>query len=279
MLKETRQVNTYSGVVLEKEIFSTGWRGILSGTPRPPRERFANEDERKKHGENMSRKRHTQLVNANFEPGDIYATLTFDRSHEVHDFEEGRRLRDNFVRRLKYKYPKAVISVYMGRGSSGNRIHFHALIKGVPAEYVLHQWPYGKEKKERENAEEDADQVLMSGRPFVKNGVRMVGLDPNRRYNGRNHGADYTALANYLFDHWTEEQGGHRWKMTRNAKHPEREEDFSEPEEVRQQYTEDNPPPAPKGYIWVESRSTAYGYLYFKYVRKPPRKGRKRASK
>ena len=274
---DIRCVETVSGVVYEREYFRGKWQGIPSGSPRPLRERFANEEERKQHGENMSRKRHTQLVNANFEPGDIYATLTFDREHEVHDFEEGKRLRDNFVRRLKYKYPKAVIFVYMGRGSNGNRIHFHALIKGVPAEYVLHQWPYGKGKKERKNAEEDVEWVLLSGRPFVKDGVRLVGLDAERRYNGRNHGADYTALANYLFDHWTEEQGGHRWKMTRNALQPEREEDFLEPEEVRRQYNEDNPPPAPRGYIFVESRSTSYGYLYFKYVRKPLRRRQKQA--
>ena len=38
---------------------------------------------------------------------------------------------------------------------------------------------------------------------------------------------------------------------------------------VKRNYTEDKPPRPPKGYILVESKATQYGYLYFKYVRKP----------
>ncbi len=280
MFKETRQVNTYSGVVLEKEIFSTGWRGALSGSPRPSRERFATEEEREKHREQMSRKLHAQLVNANLEPGDLYVTLTCDVQHEIHTVEDAKWIRDNFVRRLRYKYPDAVIFIYMGRGGRYGRFHFHALIKGIPMEYIFHQWPYapGKEiKYDDEHSREDG--AIMESTAVQRDGVLIRLLDQNRKYNGVDHGPDYTGLANYLFDHWTPEQGGHRWKMTRNVKRPEREEDTSEPEEVRQQYTVDNPPPAPRGYIWVESRSTPYGYLYFKYVKQPPKKKRKTAKK
>ncbi len=279
---DIRCVETVSGAVLEREYYREGWRGVLSGAPRPARLRFADEEERKKHKEQMSRKNHTQMVNTNFEPGDLYVTLTCNVQNEVHSFEDARWMRNNFVRRLRYKYPDAVISMYMGRGSLHGRIHFHALIKGVPWKYVLKQWPYGKGNKIKNEEAADVSglpDVIAPGGVIAKDGIYFNGLKERVLYDGVDHGADYTGLANYLFDHWTEEQGGHRWKMTRNAKRPEREEDTSEPEEVRQQYTVDNPPPAPKGYIWVESRSTVYGYLYFKYVKTPPKRRRKQASK
>ena len=44
-------------------------------------------------------------------------------------------------------------------------------------------------------------------------------------------------------------------------------------------YTESKPPRPPKGYILVETKSTKYGYLYFKYVLEPPKRKRKRAAK
>ena len=75
------------------------------------------------------------------------------------------------------------------------------------------------------------------------------------------------------FDHWTKEQGGHRWKQTRNARKPDRE----TPTVAKRVYTESKPPRPPKGYILVETKSTKYGYLYFKYVLEPPK--RKRAAK
>ena len=261
-----KQVNTYSGVVLEKEIYRGGWRGILSGMPRPPLKRFANEEERKKHKEKMLRKHHTQMVNANFSPGDLLLCLSFNAQNEVMYFEDARRIRDNFVRRLRYKYPDAVIFIYMGRGS-GSRIHFHALIKGIPLEYVLYQWPYGGYKEKEENID-----LTDPGEIKAQYGVDVKYLSENRIINGVDHGPNYEQTANYLFKHWTEEQGGHRWKMTRNAKQPEREEDTSEPEEALARYSEQNPPPAPRGYKLVESYSTAFGYLYFKYVKELPKR-------
>ena len=280
MGKETRKVITYSGVVLEKECYyGTGWRGALSSFPRPPRERFGSQEEREKHREQMSRRHHIRMVNANFEPGDLYLTLGFDAQHEVENYENARRVRDNFVRRLRYRYPDAVIFIYMGRGHMGERIHFHALVKGVAWKYIWKQWPYARRKRlegEEPKPIEKMPDVIAPGEVFIKDGIRFCGLREKNVYEGVNCGADYTGIADYLFDHWTPEQGGHRWKMTRNAKHPEREEDTSESEEVLRQYTVDNPPPAPRGYIWVESRSTPYGYLYFKYVKEPPKRKKKR---
>ncbi len=61
------------------------------------------------------------------------------------------------------------------------------------------------------------------------------------------YGRDYTGLANYLFfDHWTPEQGGHRWKQTKNLKRPEREGAYRRKTEL----LDDAPSRPPKGYVF-----------------------------
>jgi len=119
--------------------------------------------------------------------------------------------------------------------------------EGVPEELIRKQWIYGD--------------VL-----------RIEHLREHNYYNGVDHGRDYTGLANYLFDHWTPEQGGHRWKATRNLKKPERE----PAKEIKRNYSENRPPRPPKGYILVESKVTRFGYMYFKYVLEPPKRAPKK---
>ena len=118
---------------------------------------------------------------------------------------------------------------------------------GIPEEFIKQKWEFG-------------------------NILRIENLREHNFYDGVDHGQDYTGLANYLFDHWTPEQGGHRWKQTRNASKPDRE----TPTLAKRIYTESKPPIAPKGYILVETRSTKYGYLYFKYVKEPPKRSRRK---
>ena len=115
--------------------------------------------------------------------------------------------------------------MYMGRGKSTHRIHFHMVSEGVPQELISKLWKYGEVK-------------------------RISRLRAHNYYNGIDHGQDYTGLANYLFDHLREPEKG-------------------KPAEVRREYSPRRPPRTPKGYILVESKSTKYGYLYFKYVRQP----------
>jgi len=94
---------------------------------------------------------------------------------------------------------------------------------------------------------------------------RITNLREHNFYDGVDHGQDYTGLANYLFDHWKKEFGGHRWKQTKNARKPDRE----TPTLAIREYSEKKPPVAPKGYFLVETKTTKYGYMYFKYVRIP----------
>ena len=148
-----------------------------------------------------------------------------------------------------YHFPNAKILIYMGRGKGTHRIHFHMVSEGIPEDMITKLWGMGEI-------------------------VRIENLKAHNYYNGIDHGQDYTGLANYLFDHWTPEQGGHRWKKAGKLDKPDREPST----EVKRNYTENKPPRPPKGYILVESKATKYGYLYYKYVRQPepPKKARRK---
>lgn len=240
------KTRTWAGDIHIQEVFPISDRvtDIKNAKPkRPP----MTEDERAKHNLEISRKTHWLSFAANFRPTSLYSTLTLDDEYEVHTFREARRIRDNYVRRLMRKYPEAVIFIYMGRGKSTNRIHFHMVSEGIPEKDIIGKWNEGRIT-------------------HVRN------LREHNYYNGVDHGQDYTALANYLFNHWTPEQGGHRWKQTRTAKKPEKE----PAKEIKRNYSEDKPPRAPKGYILVETKSTRYGYLYYKYVKQPLKQTRRK---
>lgn len=229
----------YSGGVCEQEIFTVSDR-IKDLKTAEPRQRFRTEAEREKHKLGISRRHHARIINENFNPHSLYSTLTMDNDHEVHTFEEARRVRDLFVRRLKYALPGAQISIYMGRGKSTKRIHFHMLSNDVPEKLIREKWQAGSI-------------------------VRIEPLKEHNYYSGVDYGRDYTGLANYLFDHWTPEQGGHHWKQTKNMRPPEQE----APTIVKRCYSESKPPRAPKGYKQVECKGNQFGYLCFKYVRIP----------
>ena len=232
---------TYSGAVVEDKIWHWHPGGRDISKAKPPKPRFQNDEERKQHSLLISKRKFARLINTNFSPKSLYSTLTFDNESEVHTFEEARQIRENFIRRLLYKYPNAVIVLVMGRGKHTNRIHFHMLSNDIPEEYIRKQWKYGKV-------------------------VEIEHLREHNWYDGVDHGQDYTGLANYLFGHWTEEQGGHRWRMTKTARQPEAE----KPEEIKREYSEKKPPKPPRGYMLVECQGNRYGYLYFKYIKVPP---------
>jgi len=230
---------TFYGCICEQEVYSikdhTDHR-----TAEPTEPRFKSEEEREHHRTEISRRRHSRLFNANFSHDSLYSTLTLDTENEVHEYEEMKRLRDNYIRRLRRRHPDAVIFAYIGRGKNTHRFHMHMVSNGIPEEDIRNLWKYGKN-------------------------FRIEHLREHNIYDGVDHGEDFTALANYLFDHWQQEYGGHRWFNTRNAIRP----DPERPTLVIRNYTEDHPPVAPRGYILVETESTRYGYLRFLYVKKP----------
>lgn len=232
----------FSGTVCEQEVYFASTNRNRTAKDEVPRLRFQNEEERKRHREGISRRRFVQIVNANFSPSSIYSTLTFDQSNEIHTFQEARIIRERFFRRLKYVNPDAVLCIVMGRGKTTNRIHLHMISEGITEQQIRAAWWYGAV-------------------------VECDHLREHNYYNKIDYGTDYTGLANYLWRHWTPEQGGHRYKITRNAKKPIKE----RPTEPIRAFSLERPPVAPKGYKYVEGFRTEYGYYHFKYVKAPPR--------
>lgn len=221
---------------------------------RRKKERFEDAAAYDKFKLEISRRNHNRMFHANFSPSSLYSTLTFADEYEVHTFPEAKMIRKRWIRALKRVYPDAVIFLYMGRGKATSRIHFHMVSEGVPEEFISKKWKYGTV-------------------------VRIEHLREHCYYEGIDHGQDYCGLANYLFNHWTEEVGGHHWMQTKNARKPEKE----EPTEVkiRGGYSSKRTPPAPKGYKLVETKASQYGYYYYKYVAivEPKRRSRKKPQK
>lgn len=226
----------FSGAVCEQIVYSApgGARRIKNSGPKP---RFTSEDERAQHRKQIALKRFVRMVNATFSPESLYSTLTLDVENEVHTFQEARRLRAAYVRRLKHSCPGAQIVMVMGRGKHTDRIHYHMISNSVPVSVIRDKWRLGE--------------VL-----------RIVNLREHNYYDGVDHGRDYTGLAVYLFEHWTEEQGGHRYYATRNMRKPV----VEDTKEALIPYSVDRPPRAPKGYALVASEAIKYGYLHFTYV-------------
>lgn len=205
------------------------------------RDRFENAAEYEKFKTEISRRRHYQGFMANYGTDAIFSTLTFNNENEINDFQEARQVRNNFRRALQRAFPDACFRIYMGRGKTTHRIHFHMVSKGIPLDTIKEKWKYGE----------------------VKRAVNLRKKCKNQE--GKDIGRDYASLANYLFDHWTPEVGGHRWFATKNERKPERE----EPTEVHIRgkcYSENKHPKPPKGYRLTICESNHYGFQYFRYV-------------
>ena len=232
---------TRSGAVLEQEVYdiAPNTKNLQKWEPKPINVR--THDEKEEYNRKKSLKRFVRIVNTNFSPKSFYVTLTYDNKQLPEDITDAKRDLDNYMRRLRYLFPAMVAVAVTGRGKRSGRIHFHLIISGIDRETILQKWTQGSVK-------------------------RAEPLRQHNYYNGIDHGADYTGLAIYLFNHWTEEQGGKRWKQTKTIQQPGRD----KPQKIKRRYSLKKPPITPKGYMLVEKRKSAFyssGYLYFKYVR------------
>lgn len=237
---------TVSGNVLEQEIFyvAPNTQKLKESTPKP--QNIKTDDEKEEYNRKQSLKRFIRIVNTNFSPSAFYVTNTFDDAHLPADFKGARRFLDNYFRRLQYAFPLMVAVAVMGRGKRSGRIHIHCIISGPDEKTIREKWTGGAV-------------------------VRADPLREHNYYSGVDRGRDYEALAIYLFNHWTDEQGnsGKRWKQTKTIQPP----DKKKPTKPKRQYSIDKPPITPKGYILVEARESKHytgGYLCFRYVKEPP---------
>ena len=113
------------------------------------------------------------------------------------------------------------------------------LSDGIPEEYIEKQWKYGGIK-------------------------RTVHLRAHVHYDGVDCGRDYKGLATYLYNHWTEEQGGHRYKASRTLEKPVQDKKETV---CKRTYRPDRPPRAPRGFKFFDVQYNKYGWMEFHYVR------------
>ena len=233
----------YAGSVLEIQRYLT--ETVRAGNGSGPNPRFKNPEDRQEFMLARSRRKFERLVNQNFTPAGFYCTFTCDEENECHTAEEINYFRGLFTRRIRRKYPDAKIVSVIGKGKKTHRFHTHMLIEGVPQEFIRQQWTYGDV-------------------------VRIEPLREHNYYDGVDHGRDYTALADYMLNHWTPEQGQRKWKGTRNLKQPEIE-TVTEPasDSVKRNHHDSTVPDTPAGYVFVEAKETKYGFNCFKYVLDP----------
>lgn len=131
------KVKIDTGTVCEKCLYQAPGSG---GTKSQPR--FKTEAERAEHRRKVAWRDHTRKVNENFRGYELYSVLTFDDAHDVHTFEEARRVRDNYRRRLLRSCPDALIHIYYQQ-SKTNHWYLRLLSKGVPAEIIHAKWGQG----------------------------------------------------------------------------------------------------------------------------------------
>lgn len=205
-----------------------------------PRIRFKSEEEREQHKHNIGLRNFVRIVNQNFTPAGFYATFTFSPKYEQYYFEDTKKIRENFIRKIKRQFPEAKIVSVLGRGENTQRIHMHMIFEDADPAGVAAHWTFG----------------IVDMSPLRKNNK-----DPD---TGKDIGTDYTALATYLYNHWTPEQGGHAYTRTKNLRKPEKE----EPTEAARTYTAEHPPLPPKGFEYVKcTANTTYGFQCFHYVK------------
>lgn len=227
----------YAGCVCEQEVYSVSdrTRNIKNANPRP---RFSSAEEYEDFKQRIARRAFARKINATFSPQSLYITLTIDQDHEAHTYEDVEAIVNPFWRRLRRLNNDAQMVLVKGRGKNTNRFHIHMVSNGITEEQIKEKWTAGKV-------------------------AAISHLREHNYYDGVDHGRDYTGLANYLFDHWTPEQGGRHYKGTKNLCDPE----IEAATEVKRNYSEKNPPKAPKGYKLVSVKTTRYGYMCFKYVK------------
>ncbi|MBQ8780682.1 MAG: hypothetical protein IJZ72_03290 [Oscillospiraceae bacterium] len=239
-------VTTISGPVLEIEQVPISEKvGNLSRVTLENKDNIRTPEEKEKYNRHKSCKVFVRIVCSSFTSKGFYVTLTYSDEYLPSDYQAAQKELENYIRRLKYSNPNAVIVAVTGYGKSTGRLHHHLIIEGVNEADIFKKWGKGEV-------------------------VKAEHLREHNIYNGIDHGEDFTALAEYLHAHTPSEHKGRRWKQTKNISKP-----YQKRKKLNSKvYSPENPPKAPEGYKLVTARpnedySYFYksGYSYFKYVR------------
>ena len=184
------------------------------------------------------------MLAANFVPGDLVVTLTFDDEHLPETRAQAAARMKQFraeLSRIRKAAGEDLVMIWALENKSGaGRWHCHCVINataGADFADLLHCWPYGSD-------------------------IEIRRLEISREKN-------YESLARYMCKEARERAGLRSWSYTRNAKHPEVE-TFPVPDDT------EVAPPEDATVLETASQQTAYGsFSYIKYLTRAPQQLRK----
>lgn len=142
----------YSGEQLEVEIYPTFTKKQLEEIEKQQYKKEKEEKRNRKKNEKRARKEFTRLANCNFNDGDYWATLTYDKENYPADMDEALRNMKNYIRRVNRARKKIGLdnAKYMyvteyTEGKNGIRCHHHILIdKGLSMDKLEELWRKGR---------------------------------------------------------------------------------------------------------------------------------------
>lgn len=152
-----RTCDTYTGGRLEVESYPF-WDTRPASGVRARKLKPCREAQRKQNTKN-SKKRFCHLLDANFGPGDIYFTGTYDNSRgPLPGLDQVRRDMRNFIARIQRErtrrgLPKARYMYVIEGAEAGSkqiRIHVHLVISGgLPRDCLESMWRFGRARADR----------------------------------------------------------------------------------------------------------------------------------
>ena len=202
--------------------------------------RKSSTEEKAADAERKSGKLFELLVIGNFGKGDLFVTLTYGSGKEPPSYDAAVKKLENFFRRIKYKYPYAVLIGITARGKNCGRLHHHALIKGITSKQAEACWKCGfSDVRSIESQQEQRGE-----------------LDTMRK------------ISAYMFGQIPADRktGAGRWR-SRNVISPREEKPTKLSETEAAAFTRSHAPDI-GGYVWIETKvNECSGDITYYYVR------------
>ncbi len=188
------------------------------------------------------------MLAANFDPGDLFATLTFDDAHLPPDRKAAAAVLKKFRKTLtefrKERGEETRIIWSIENAHDAGRWHVHLVVNATGNDFadILRCWPYGTDVE-----------------------IRKLQVDQEKNYE---------TLARYMCKEARERPGLRAWSYTRNCRHPETE-TFPVPDDAQIEAPQD------ATVLAEETKRTEYAdYHYIKYLAAaaadPPKRRTKR---
>lgn len=190
------------------------------------------------------------ILAANYQPGDLWVTVTYDDAHLPGDRKQAKACFNRFLAKLRAarraRHMDCVVASntehkhLSNNGLEDRRWHHHFFLNATDGDdfaEIRRCWGYGS--------------VIE---------IRFFDLEGEHSYE---------AAARYMCKEQPDRVGAHCWSVTRNAKRPE-------VETVRVEADEDVQPPKGSRILFNEGGQGQYGWRVVKYLLPKPRKKRRR---